>query len=207
MNSLSPELLSHILTFLPDNTLHTYATISRPFQFAIERHTFSTITFHSSSLPLFTSAFSPPHRRATLASLEFHILLPAHSDPSEDSDTSEDSATTEDRAASEDNAAFTSATTSLLAHLSTWSSGRGIKLEMKAYSDTDRDENPHPFLSLHPASSIPSVPRITRLDIISPRRISGAAVAAITAHLPCLQEAEWFLSDEEPGRLQHRGGL
>jgi hypothetical protein len=195
MNSIPYELVNHILTFLPDTPLHLYATISREWQPVIEHHTFSAIKLHSLDLPHFTRIFNHPHRRKALASLEYHIDLPAHSDTSEDS------------AVFEDNATFTTALTDLLAHLASWGlPGRDIKIELKACPLSGTIQHPHISLSLLPPLSIPLVPRIVRLDIISPRRISGAVVSTLAVRLPNLYEAQWFLYDELPCQKYHRDG-
>ncbi|KAF8252103.1 hypothetical protein K440DRAFT_610017 [Wilcoxina mikolae CBS 423.85] len=214
MNSLSPELLSHILSFLPRDILHTYATVSLSFQFAIERHTFSTITFQSTSLDFFITAFSPPHRRAALFSIEYHIALPdpcvSQSDFDFDSeDDSEDEADIDPNDPSTyptlaaDNTTFTNHLTSLLTYLSSWPSGRPIILELKAYSPPWICPS-HSFLSLPATFSPPSNSRITRLDIVSPRRISGTSVATLASFFPQLKEAQWFLTDDDPGRKAQR---
>ena len=79
MNNLSPELLSHIVTCLAPSKFRCYATISRPFQFVIERHTIRSIRLKSSDLALFSTPFSVPHRRSGLGELIYHIILPTYS--------------------------------------------------------------------------------------------------------------------------------
>ncbi|KAF8252104.1 hypothetical protein K440DRAFT_636280 [Wilcoxina mikolae CBS 423.85] len=208
MNSLCPELPSHIISFLPNESLPTCASISLRFQLAIERQTFITITLKNSSLPTFITAFSLPHRRATLSSLEYQILIPdryccyeSDGEVWEDEDEDED-----------DNTTFTTALVTLLTHLSTWpSTGRNINLEIKPVTGCDKsDEGTGHYLTLLPSFSIPKISRITRLEINPYRRIAGAALLQLTTFLPGLQEVEWYISDDEwkrPAlREQHRTG-
>ncbi|KAF8252100.1 hypothetical protein K440DRAFT_658340 [Wilcoxina mikolae CBS 423.85] len=228
MNSLSFELLSHIITFLElaePSELRHYATVSRPFQFAIERYTFSSVLLKSNELALFSSIFSHRHRRAGLRNLEYHIILPTYSVNriAKYENTSEKEA---------NNAAFALAVQELFEVLHSWGKpeGREMALILEAYSPMDVQYRQHLKLSLsqrqndlgkhryersilqHSFSSLPSVPRICRLDMTPdlqyPRRISPATVISIAATLPALEGVSWVFSDDEkkfPGlRVQQR---
>lgn len=217
MNSLSPELVSHIVTFLPPSeicSLRHYATISRPFQFAIERHTFSRVILKSSDLSQFSHTFSPPHRRASLSSLEYRVLLPTYSHTRHHKFESP----TEKAA---NNAAFTSALSDLFSLLASWgTSGHSITLQIGAYSPSDpkrfgltRGPREYRYCdsSLSLLSELQPVGRITTFKVFSSRNISGTAVAGIAKNLPALTHVLWAIADDERKfpevRLQQRNGL
>jgi hypothetical protein len=93
--SNAQELILHILSFLPrKETLDysspyfqspkkffpKYATISRNWQYAVERITFSSIGLKSTELGDFSRMFAPAHRNAVLRSLRYEIVLPTYDD-------------------------------------------------------------------------------------------------------------------------------
>ncbi|KUI63530.1 hypothetical protein VM1G_10254 [Cytospora mali] len=92
MDRLSPEIISMIASHLsakPKNAhiaklsprTSTYACISREWQAAIERYTFSHINLKSSDLPAFAAVFSSnPYRRVLLRRLAYRVCLPTHGD-------------------------------------------------------------------------------------------------------------------------------
>ncbi|KAI9742772.1 MAG: hypothetical protein M1818_003501 [Claussenomyces sp. TS43310] len=75
---------SHVpLAFRSDNSpkfFPRYATISRDWQYAVERETFSSFTVKSSELDLFSRTFAPAHRRAALGTLTYETVLPRYDD-------------------------------------------------------------------------------------------------------------------------------
>ncbi|KAL3448153.1 hypothetical protein BJX65DRAFT_73752 [Aspergillus insuetus] len=97
INTLSLELLDLIITYLteipptysdipnaplpPPQNLARYATISRSWQQAIERHTFAAISTFSSNLPTLRQVFNQsPWRKRYLRALFYSIDLPLYSD-------------------------------------------------------------------------------------------------------------------------------
>ncbi|KAL8932974.1 MAG: hypothetical protein Q9216_006581 [Gyalolechia sp. 2 TL-2023] len=95
MDCLPQELITHIASFIEreDNQsdvdllqrektvskLPPYATLSRPWQLAIESRTFKTLSLKSSELPYFAQLLTY-HRRHFLSHLAYTILLPTYSD-------------------------------------------------------------------------------------------------------------------------------
>lgn len=93
MDQLPQELISHIATFLEreDDQSHVpllfrrrepsklppYATISRKWQYAIERLTFPEIWLKSTEMDYFSETMLA-HRRRSLAVLQYEIVLPTY---------------------------------------------------------------------------------------------------------------------------------
>lgn len=75
----SPELIALILIFLDLDELKNYVTVSKSWQYAVERCTFRTIHLKSTDLDLFRDIFVD-HRRAALADLSYDVILPTYSD-------------------------------------------------------------------------------------------------------------------------------
>ena len=85
INSLPPELLQRVASelFIVQKPIAQYATISRAWQWAIENHTFSRLSFSNDELDTVKSiALQSPyeHRRKTLRELLFSIHLPSYDD-------------------------------------------------------------------------------------------------------------------------------
>ncbi|KAL8756548.1 MAG: hypothetical protein Q9184_004462 [Pyrenodesmia sp. 2 TL-2023] len=93
MNALPQELITHIASFIERkdpgldhferqkavSQLPSYATISRPWQQAIESRTFHAIHFNSTELPYFVQILHR-HRRQFLSSLTYDVVLPTYID-------------------------------------------------------------------------------------------------------------------------------
>ena len=95
MNDLSQELICHIASFLERDDdesdtlllfrkkalskLPPFATISRQWQYAIERRTFRSLSVKSTELP-YISSLIIRHRRGVLANLTYRIVLPTYDD-------------------------------------------------------------------------------------------------------------------------------
>ena len=98
LNSLPLELIIHIVSFLPrwvnDNNQNLTSadapgakrvfprivTVSRAFQFAVERIVFRALRVEHTELGRFMFLFSRAHRRFLLKELDFEIVLPTYSD-------------------------------------------------------------------------------------------------------------------------------
>ena len=74
-----PELIALILSFLAPDELINYVTVSRSWQYAVERRTFRRIKLKSTDLEFFRNTFVG-HRRAALADLSYDVILPTYSD-------------------------------------------------------------------------------------------------------------------------------
>lgn len=91
MDTLPQELVTHIASFIEReepgldvferqkavSKLPPYATISRPWQQAIESRTFQSIHFNSTELPYFIQILHR-HRRHFLSSLTYDVVLPTY---------------------------------------------------------------------------------------------------------------------------------
>jgi hypothetical protein len=186
----------------------------RSFQFAIERYTFRSIRLKSSDLALFSTIYSPPHRRAALDNISYDVILPSYS---LNRITKFENASEKEA----NNAALARAVQELFEILHSWGKqqGRNISLKLRAYSPTDpayrRDlklsshqqfndlkEHRYERSILQPTfSSIPSVSRIFSFistdGITCSRPISPATIVSITAALPALKAVNWKFSDDE----------
>ncbi len=91
MDRLPPEILSLIVSHLPiwirnpaqsraELVRPGIASVSRKWQFAVERLVFRDVQFKNTELGLFASIFSDPRRRALIETLRFEIVLPTYSD-------------------------------------------------------------------------------------------------------------------------------
>ncbi|KAI9925914.1 hypothetical protein MW887_005720 [Aspergillus wentii] len=95
MESLSQEILELIVYHLslfddsedtrlpwepPVRNIHPYATLSRPWQYAVERFTMAQITTSSADLDIFCQVLASPRRRKLLRRLRYEITLPAYSE-------------------------------------------------------------------------------------------------------------------------------
>jgi hypothetical protein len=79
LNELSLEQLAIILFYLGSFELTKYVTVSRLWQYAIERRTFLKIQLKSTDLLAFSNIFVE-NRRAGLTELSYSVILPTYSD-------------------------------------------------------------------------------------------------------------------------------
>ena len=142
----SPELIALTLSFLDREELVKYVTISRSWQYAVERWTFQTIHLKSTDLDVFRDIVVG-HRRATLADLSYDVILPTYSDHRcARFETEEDKR--------DNNEALTEAIHGIFSILHSWNQGtahgkgiskqtRSISFKLNAYSpmDVDHREN------------------------------------------------------------------
>ena len=69
-SEIPPELLNRILSYLDREQFIQYVTVSKSWQYAVERHTFRRIQLGATELQYFSDIFVG-HRRAALAELSF----------------------------------------------------------------------------------------------------------------------------------------
>lgn len=74
------EVLSMIASFSTSDDLPRLSTVSRAWQFVIERHTMGSIHVESTDLQNFSNIFAHHDRRAILMNLSYDVVLPAYSD-------------------------------------------------------------------------------------------------------------------------------
>ncbi|EON63416.1 hypothetical protein W97_02643 [Coniosporium apollinis CBS 100218] len=140
MDRLSLEILAIIVSYLNPSDFIEYVSVSRQWQFAIERYTFRSLRLKSDDYDFFTRVCSDSHRAAAIAELEYDVILPAYSDEQCAKFESE-----KDEKAN--NEAFTNAIKRLFETLHLWGNpsndgahkmrGRPIMLSLGAYSTTD----------------------------------------------------------------------
>ncbi|KAL9030616.1 MAG: hypothetical protein Q9196_001283 [Gyalolechia fulgens] len=95
MDRLPQELVTHIASYIDrhdpgldffveqqsaPSELPAYATISRPWQQAIESRTFRTLHFKSTELPYVVEILTSSHWRQLLSSLTYDVVLPTYTD-------------------------------------------------------------------------------------------------------------------------------
>jgi hypothetical protein len=130
----TPELCSLIISHLiTSESVAVYATVSREWRSAVERHSFSTLHLNQSRLADFARIVTGPRCHA-VRRLRFDIVLNAYS--------TELRGCFETREEQErNNEVFTEAIQTLFSHLSTWHPQdvieNGIELSLKAYSPSD----------------------------------------------------------------------
>ncbi len=151
MERLSLELISHIASFLEreqeqsdlprgvrkklTSKLPPFATISRDWQYSVERRTFHALRVHSTDVANF-QAMCIGHRRSTLALLTYDVVLPTY----DDTVCTHRELDKENRTNDE---AFTQAIERLFGVLKSWESvkqpSNGLSLSIgRVYSPTDR---------------------------------------------------------------------
>lgn len=74
--SNTQELVSHIVSFIDRWELSCYVTVSRGWQYVVERQTFRQIAINYTDLKLFTQMYAPAHRKEALARLQYEISFP-----------------------------------------------------------------------------------------------------------------------------------
>ena len=130
----TPELCSLIISHLiTSESVAVYATVSREWQSAIERRSFSTLYLNQLRLADFAHIVTGPRRRA-VRHLRFDIVLDAY--------TTEMRGRFETQEEQErNNEIFTEAIQTLFNHLSSWRPQdvieTGIELSLQAYSPSD----------------------------------------------------------------------
>ncbi|KAJ9665669.1 hypothetical protein H2201_004153 [Coniosporium apollinis] len=222
MDRLSTELLAAIISYLEPPDLINSLTVSRQWQFTVERHTFRSPHVRSSELDRFATVFSASNRAGALVKLNFHIVLPAYSD-----DRCAKFENEKEKKAN--NEAFTDALIGLFKIFHSWENSNAVRtrpfaLNFGAYSPSDpgfREERDRPgdlmlhryehsFLSLLKPEELPSVESITHFPhgVLGTRCVAAAAIATIAAKLPALESIDWELEDAaspgDPPRYQSR---
>ncbi|KAJ9637716.1 hypothetical protein H2199_007207 [Coniosporium tulheliwenetii] len=209
MDRLSTELLAAIISYLEPPDLINSLTVSRQWQFTVERHTFRSPHVRSSELDRFATVFSASNRAGALVKLNFHIVLPAYSD-----DRCAKFENEKEKKAN--NEAFTDALIGLFKIFHSWENSNAVRtrpfaLNFGAYSPSDpgfREERDRPgdlmlhryehsFLSLLKPEELPSVESITHFPhgVLGTRCVAAAAIATIAAKLPALESIDWELED------------
>ncbi|KAK4691316.1 hypothetical protein P7C71_g5656, partial [Lecanoromycetidae sp. Uapishka_2] len=241
MHQLPQELISHIATFVKrkddqsqaplghhpqgPSKLAPYATISRIWQYAIERLTFQRIGLKSTELSYF-SDIVVSHRRRYLAYLHYEIILPTYSE-------ARCAKFENDHDKHMNNEVFTDACVGLLRILKSWespssnSSQRAYAITLNlyaAFSPMDdghrgQEKDPkdksqsavnkredlldhryeHSVLRLLKTQDLPTVSTISEFwgDLHEPRSIEPSSVAAIAASFVNLRAIFWTLKDNE----------
>jgi hypothetical protein len=218
MNNLPQELLDAISLQLPDSDLHNCCTVSRRWQFTVERLTFIWIRLKSTDLERFSDIFSDHHRRESLELIDYQVVLPTYSDKRLNTE------------------AFTEALHGLFRILHSWehkggaatSNQKTVSLELSFDSPKHSRSWKNPWQEFrkkyglfelrHEYSflrllndDLPTVSRISRFQLPtrlhSPQHVDGATLAAIAAKLPNLEYIMWHLIDDDkkfPSQRQQR---
>ncbi|KAL3458270.1 hypothetical protein BJX64DRAFT_266895 [Aspergillus heterothallicus] len=242
LNTLSPELIELVIAYLievpssnqeedvpiisvppPSQKLARYATISRSWQHAIERHTFTAIRTTSADLSLLERVFNgSPWRRKHLKTLFYSIDLPIYSDNRRFCFETK----REHQANAE---AFREGVKNLWAHLASWDADfrSGARLVLAASAPINRgrqDEDlpagigcqrwayPEHSLTLHhsdgQAPDLPVLQNITALEVAkSGRRIHPNAINLICSSFRDLLKLEVNLYPIQPKNKDQRAGI
>ncbi|KAF5857642.1 hypothetical protein ETB97_005497 [Aspergillus alliaceus] len=225
MDSLSQEILLLIVPHLchdPPNpnpqpwdstsrlNIASYATISRPWQHAIERFTLASIHKYSSDLPTFHQIFTNPRRRRMLRRLTYEIDLPSYS-------TNRIHCFERRRESKANQVAFNQGIIDLAIELATWDK-QSLELTLLASSPMDPGRRPGPenldpklgsdrwmheniYLSVIDSESvdIPDLPCIRSLIIPNERRdIHPAAIGRLISAMPRLEKLRLDLNAPKP---------
>jgi hypothetical protein len=218
MNKLAPELLDAVIELLDRSDLRRCCTVSRRWQFSVERLTFRDIRLKSTDLERFSDIFSDHRRREVLGAIEYHVILPRYSEKRR-----RKYERAKDKKAN--NEAFTEAFHGLFGILHAWEHDQGattpnqktITLDCSVYSPTDKPEDifsyrseiefgvtdlfsrRHEYFFLRLLKDdLPNVSRISCFQLLPGlRRVEGTAVAAIVAKLPNLESIDWELNDND----------
>ncbi|KAL2785510.1 hypothetical protein BJX66DRAFT_343019 [Aspergillus keveii] len=219
INTLSLELLDLIITHLieipptssdisnaalpPPQNLARYATISRSWQHAIERHTFAAISTFSSDLPTLRQVFNQsPWRKRYLRALFYSIDLPLYSDDRR--------LCFERRREHQANlATFRDDARELWAELASWEEdlSSGIRLILAAEAPMNRGDKrwtfPEHSLTLwddsDQVSALPALRHVTILEVAkSGRRIYPTAISQMISSLSNLRKLEVVISPVQP---------
>ena len=220
MDSLSPEILTSIISFIDrSDKLAAYATISRKWQPIIERYTFKTLDISSHDFTQFARILSTSHRRSSLTRLDWNILLPPFG---EDEELTSDSETEAEQ--QENNEIFSIRIRELLNILKSWEleflsvkTARALAIQVSAKSAFgDEWSNQRRFqrslLQLLGDEKLPVVERPIGFYATSnfPRQVEGASIAKIASAFRNLEQLHLQLYDNEKRnhlvRQQHRYG-
>lgn len=226
MDSLPLEIVFHTTSFLflgcwkAGSKLLTYATISRPWQLAIESRTFEDLTIRSTELPFFIQTISQqPYRRRLLLTLLYEVVLPTYTD--------EQCAKFETTKAQQmNNHAFTHIVHDLLQFLRTWQDTddrQDLFLAIEeAYSPTDHRRNingrlqedknnaqrrdlgkvryKHLLLHLLEQPDLPTLTCVTGLRVTpSDRLVQLHSAVLLATKFPNLQSIEPYLPGDDTG--------
>jgi len=235
------ELVSLILSFLdregdqpsPGASPHSrpalklwpqYATISKDWQYAVERETFSTISLKSSELQAFSRIFAPANRKAALTLVYYKIVLPTYDDLA-----CSRFENTRDKMANDE--AFSEAIHGLFALLKTWPENvpcaqrKTFKISISdVYSPYDRPYRDPDLLAKHTHEydfgkrkdlweyrynrsiiklkrwdELPTLFCVTEFgaSVYSRRLVEPQSISRIASKFPSLRKINWSLSDNE----------
>ncbi|OGM45561.1 hypothetical protein ABOM_006482 [Aspergillus bombycis] len=230
MDYLSQEILQVIITHLlevppirhppqPVPKVGQYATISRKWQYAVERFTMADIKKYSSDLDMFRQVFSTPRRRKLLRKLEYEIDLPTYS-------TNRIRCLERRRESKANDEAFNRGVRDLFDEMSSWKT-QGVDLALTASSPMDRPRRSSElgfglsderwsfednYLTLDSEASLPQLPFVEGLKIPNARRsLHPSAIGKIVSSLPSLERLAMELNAPRTKRVQmqneHRTSL
>ncbi|KJK63129.1 hypothetical protein P875_00033982 [Aspergillus parasiticus SU-1] len=172
MDYLSQEILQIIITHLlavppikhptpwepqPVPKVAQYATISRNWQYAVERFTMADIKKYSADLDMFRQVFSTPRRRKLLRKLEYEIDLPTYS-------KNRILCLERRRESKANDEAFNRGVKDLFDEMSSWET-QGMDVTLTASSPMDRHRRSSELGSLANALESTSLSNLRTLDI------------------------------------------
>ncbi|KAB8265587.1 hypothetical protein BDV32DRAFT_33953 [Aspergillus pseudonomiae] len=230
MDYLSQEILQLIIAHLlevppikhppqPAPKVGQYATISRKWQYAVERFTMADIKKYSSDLDMFRQVFSTPRRRKLLRKLEYEIDLPTYS-------TNRIQCLERRRESKANNETFKRGVMDLFDEMSSWKT-QGVDLALTASSPMDcHRRSPEldrgladkrwcfedNYLTLDSEASLPQLPFVEGLKIPNARRsLHPSAIGKIISSLPNLERLAMELNAPKAKRVEmqseHRASL
>ncbi|KAE8318612.1 hypothetical protein BDV41DRAFT_521528 [Aspergillus transmontanensis] len=234
MDYLSQEILQIIITHLlavppikhptpwepqPVPKVAQYATISRNWQYAVERFTMADIKKYSADLDMFRQVFSTPRRRKLLRKLEYEIDLPTYS-------KNRILCLERRRESKANDEAFNWGVKDLFDEMSSWET-QGMDVTLTASSPMDRHRRSSElgcglsdkrwsfednYLTLDSEVSLPQLPFVEGLTIANARRsLHPSAIGKIISSLPSLEQLTMELNAPKAKRVEmqneHRASL
>jgi len=191
-----------------------YDTISKSWQYAVERFTFRSIKFNSEQLEEL-AAICTDQRKAYVARITYEAVLPEYEEQEckefEDDDDQE-----------RNNQALTEAVDKLFETLKSWETISSISIDLHhVYSPMDASEGRRyvslynssdlqglrylpSFLRLFNASDLPVLSRIKdfRAGVYRYRQMEPARIVSMAAHMPNLEHINWVVPDSDKRDLQ-----
>ncbi|KAE8371306.1 hypothetical protein BDV26DRAFT_276381 [Aspergillus bertholletiae] len=231
MDYLSPEILQIIIPHLCNDPrirqpwepqsvpkVARYATISRRWQYAVERFTMAEIKKYSSDLDMFRQVFSDPRRRKLLRKLDYEVDLPTYS-------MNRTMCLERRRESKANNEAFNRGVIDIFEEMSSWKT-QAVELTLTASSPTDRhrrspqlvglsdkrwsfEDN---YLTLDHEVSLSQLPFVEGLKIPNARRsLHPSAIGKVISSLPSLERLSMELNAPKIKRVEmqneHRASL
>ncbi|RAQ49289.1 hypothetical protein AFGD_002447 [Aspergillus flavus] len=225
MDYLSQEILQIIITHLlvvppirhptawepqPVPKVAQYATISRNWQYAVERFTMADIKKYSSDLDMLRHVFSTPRRRKLLRKLEYEIDLPTYS-------KNRILCLERRRESKANDEAFNRGVIDLFDEMSSWET-QGMDLTLTASSPMDRHRRSSElgcglsdkrwsfednYLTLDNEVSLPQLTFVGGLTIANARRsLHPSAIGKIISSLPSLERLTMELNAPKAKRVE-----